>query len=120
MKCQKPVLGLLKKILKRRRDLKLIVSSATVDAEYIRDFFNRGAKKGGGDKTAAAATILSVEGRNYSVDVLYQAGLEKPGFFVKKPQPSGFLFVFLFFWGFLGFFLSICPEERVFRVFQFQ
>jgi len=62
--------GLLKKILKRRRDLKLIVSSATVDAEYIRDFFNRGVKKGG-DK--AAATILSVEGRNYSVDVLYQA-----------------------------------------------
>jgi ATP-dependent RNA helicase DDX35 len=79
---KKPVPGLLKKILKRRRDLKLIISSATVDAEYIRDFFNRGAKKGGGGKTAAeAATILSVEGRNYSVDVLYQAGLEKPGFF---------------------------------------
>jgi ATP-dependent RNA helicase DDX35 len=76
---KKPVLGLLKKILKRRRDLKLIISSATVDAEYIRDFFNRGVKKGGGGggKTAAAATILSVEGRNYSVDVLYQAGLEK-------------------------------------------
>jgi len=72
---KKPVLGLLKKILKRRRDLKLIVSSATVDAEYIRDFFDRGVKKGGG-KTAAA-TILSVEGRNYSVDVLYQAGAGK-------------------------------------------
>ena len=39
------IMGLLKKILKRRRDLKLIVSSATVDAEYIRDFFNRGREK---------------------------------------------------------------------------
>ena len=27
------------KILRKRRDLRLIVSSATVDAEYIRDFF---------------------------------------------------------------------------------
>lgn len=69
------IMGLLKKILKRRRDLKLIISSATVDAEYIRDFFKRGLKKGA--KTAAGgtigdATILSVEGRNYSVDILYQ------------------------------------------------
>ena len=30
------IMGLLKKILKRRRDLKLVISSATVDAEYIR------------------------------------------------------------------------------------
>jgi hypothetical protein len=33
--------------------------------------------------------------------------LEKPGF--KKNQPSGFFWVF---------FLYICPEERVFRVFS--
>ena len=39
------IMGLLKKILKRRRDLKLIISSATVDAEYIRDFFNRGVNR---------------------------------------------------------------------------
>merc|ERR1719264_1614042 len=36
------IMGLLKKILKRRRDLKLIISSATVEAEYLRDFFNSG------------------------------------------------------------------------------
>ena len=65
------IMGLLKKILKRRRDLKLIVSSATVDAEYIRDFFNRGGAKKKGKKTTGDATILSVEGRNYSVDVFY-------------------------------------------------
>ena len=54
------IMGLLKKILKRRRDLKLIVSSATVDAEYIRDFFNRGGAKKKGKKTTGDATILSV------------------------------------------------------------
>ena len=55
------IMGLLKKILKRRRDLKLIISSATVDAEYIRDFFNRGKENSKTD----AATILSVEGERY-------------------------------------------------------
>ena len=54
-------MGLLKKILKRRRDMKLIISSATVDAEYIRDFFNRGKENSKTD----AATIQSVEGERY-------------------------------------------------------
>jgi len=61
------IMGLLKKVIKRRRDLKLVISSATVDAEYIRDFFNRGLEK----KKVSPATILSVEGRTYSVDVHY-------------------------------------------------
>jgi len=60
------IMGLLKKVLKRRRDLKLIISSATVDAEYIRDFFNRGQVK-----KKEIATILSIEGRHYNVDVHY-------------------------------------------------
>ncbi len=58
------LMGLLKKVLKKRRDLRLIVSSATVDAEYIRDFF-------GNDKAA----IISVHGNAYSVDIFY---LEQP------------------------------------------
>lgn len=33
-------LGLLKKILKKRSDLKIIVASATLEAEKFRDFFN--------------------------------------------------------------------------------
>ena len=86
------IMGLLKKIMKRRRDLKIIISSATVDAEYLRDFFNSGRepkvvkeeeKENGESKSAEKdrrkdkeekvlpATILSVEGRNYSVDVFY-------------------------------------------------
>ena len=52
------LMGLLKKILKKRRELRLIVSSATVDAEYIHDFFGQ-------------AGILSVHGNAYSVDVFY-------------------------------------------------
>merc|ERR1719427_2112994 len=83
------IMGLLKKVMKRRRDLRVIVSSATVDAEYLRDFFNSGkeAKEEGEEKEkeketngksekdskvgrkakVVPATILSVEGRNYSV-----------------------------------------------------
>ena len=41
------ILGLLKKVLKKRDDLRLIVCSATVDAEELKLYFDEGAK----DKT---------------------------------------------------------------------
>ena len=59
------IMGLLKKILKKRKDLRLIVSSATVDAEYIKEFFSSDEE---GEKQAA---ILGVEGASYSVDIFY-------------------------------------------------
>ncbi len=66
------IMGLLKKIIRKRRDLKLIISSATVDAEYIRDFFNEtGKSRRKGEMVRDKAAILSVEGTNYSVDVHY-------------------------------------------------
>jgi ATP-dependent RNA helicase DDX35 len=65
------IMGLLKKVMRKRRDLKVIISSATVDAEYIRDFFNYGSDKGGKKEAKDRAAILSVEGTNYSVDVHY-------------------------------------------------
>ena len=71
------LMGLLKKILRKRRDLKLIVSSATVDAEYVRDFFteNRSSSSKKTDENGSTeqpnATILSVQGRSYSVDIHY-------------------------------------------------
>ena len=34
------IMGLIKRVLRKRSDLRVIISSATVDAEYIRDFFN--------------------------------------------------------------------------------
>uniref|UniRef100_A0ABD2VZY6 RNA helicase n=1 Tax=Trichogramma kaykai TaxID=54128 RepID=A0ABD2VZY6_9HYME len=64
------IMGLLKKILKKRRSLRLVVSSATVDAEELRDFFNSRKSSSNEDDLA---TILSVEGRLHPVDVHYLA-----------------------------------------------
>ncbi|KAL5021560.1 hypothetical protein ScPMuIL_000715, partial [Solemya velum] len=57
------VIGLLRKIQKKRTDLRLIVASATLDAEEVRDFFNT--DESGFD----TAVILTVEGRAYPVDI---------------------------------------------------
>jgi ATP-dependent RNA helicase DDX35 len=46
----------------------LIISSATLDAEEFYDFFNSNTSK---DKDKDTATIISLEGRMYPVDVLY-------------------------------------------------
>ncbi|XP_014676096.1 PREDICTED: probable ATP-dependent RNA helicase DHX35 [Priapulus caudatus] len=62
------IVGLLKKILKRRADLRVIVSSATLDAEAVRDFFNQDDSKG---KSEEIATIITIEGRAFPVDVFY-------------------------------------------------
>lgn len=60
------LMGLLKKVMKRRETLKIIISSATIDAELFYDFFNYKTKSG-----KDSAVILSVEGRMYPVDVFY-------------------------------------------------
>ncbi|GAB5587907.1 hypothetical protein Unana1_02807 [Umbelopsis nana] len=62
------LLGVLKKILKKRHDLKLIISSATLDAEEFYDFFNANTSK---DRSKDTASIISLEGRMYPVDILY-------------------------------------------------
>lgn len=61
------VLGLLKKIAKKRKSLKIIISSATMDAELFRDFFNFRTKADPKD----TSTILTVEGRMYENKVFY-------------------------------------------------
>ncbi|CAM9454912.1 unnamed protein product [Chrysoparadoxa australica] len=91
--------GLLKKVMRRRPDLRVIVASATLDAEEFRDFFE--ARRGKGK--SPTATILSVQGRQYPVDVLY---MEEPAAdFVKacaqvvlsihKNEPPGDILVFM-------------------------
>ncbi|KAH8696121.1 ATP-dependent RNA helicase DHX8 [Talaromyces proteolyticus] len=50
--------GLLKKTLKRRPDLKLIVTSATLDAEKFSEYFN-------------GCPIFSIPGRTYPVEIMY-------------------------------------------------
>uniref|UniRef100_A0A3Q3LHW9 RNA helicase n=1 Tax=Labrus bergylta TaxID=56723 RepID=A0A3Q3LHW9_9LABR len=61
-------IGLLKKIQKKRRDLRLIVASATLDAKKFHDFFNLNES---GDPNKDTCGILTVEGRTFPVDVFY-------------------------------------------------
>uniref|UniRef100_A0A8D2N0M5 RNA helicase n=1 Tax=Zonotrichia albicollis TaxID=44394 RepID=A0A8D2N0M5_ZONAL len=61
-------IGLLKKVQKKRGDLRLIVASATLDAEKFRDFFNQNDT---GDPSKDTSVILTVEGRTFPVDIFY-------------------------------------------------
>uniref|UniRef100_A0A672HAF1 Probable ATP-dependent RNA helicase DHX35 n=1 Tax=Salarias fasciatus TaxID=181472 RepID=A0A672HAF1_SALFA len=61
-------IGLLKKIQKKRRDLRLIVASATLDAKKFHDFFNLNETD---DPNKDTCGILTVEGRTFPVDVFY-------------------------------------------------
>ncbi|KAG2488343.1 hypothetical protein HYH03_013033 [Edaphochlamys debaryana] len=71
------LLGLLKKVLRRRPDLRLVISSATLEAAQLRTFFDTatvaGRKQGSGPDRSSA--ILTVEGRTHPVQVHY---LEAP------------------------------------------
>lgn len=53
------LLGWLRRILPKRPDLKLIVSSATIETDRFSEFFG-------------GAPVITVEGRTYPVDVLYE------------------------------------------------
>ena len=53
------LLGYLKQLLPRRPDLKVIITSATIDAERFSKHFNN-------------APVLEVSGRTYPVDILYR------------------------------------------------
>ena len=63
------LLGYLKRLLPQRRDLKLIVTSATIDTERFARHFD-------------GAPVLSVEGRSYPVEVRYRPPGEETG-----PEP---------------------------------
>ena len=60
------LLGLLKKVLLVRSDLRIIVSSATLDAESFRDYFNLSASSSSSlSSTSLEAAILSIRGRSF-------------------------------------------------------
>ncbi|RSH91218.1 hypothetical protein EHS25_009517 [Saitozyma podzolica] len=63
------LLGLVKKIMKRRPELRVIISSATIDAEDFLEYFNSNAD--GTDRSKDDAMIVSLEGRMYPVEVCY-------------------------------------------------
>lgn len=72
------LLGLLKKVMKKRPELRIIISSATLQAEQYLDFFTRSEsdkKPSDGDAAQDVGTIVSLEGRTYPIDVMY---LETP------------------------------------------
>ena len=70
------LLGLLKKILKRRNDLHVVVSSATLQAEdFLRFFIGMPSSDQSNGNATESGRIVSISGRMYPVDVQY---LESP------------------------------------------
>lgn len=57
------LLGMLKRVLRRRRDLKLIITSATIDAERFARHFAT---------VKGPAPIVTVSGRTYPIEILYR------------------------------------------------
>lgn len=68
------LLGLLKKIQRRRPELRLIISSATIEAKSMSAFFQTRRRRGlQGEEPALTMepAILSVEGRGFNVQIHY-------------------------------------------------
>ncbi|KAK6844617.1 ATP-dependent RNA helicase DHX35 [Apiospora arundinis] len=68
------LLGLLKKIMKRRPELRIVISSATLQAEEFLRFFDTQDSEGTssvGNDAKPAGAIISLEGRTYPIDLLY-------------------------------------------------
>jgi ATP-dependent RNA helicase DDX35 len=66
------LLSLLKKVLRKREDLRVVVSSATLEAERFLDFFapDDGEKVHGKSKEEYGK-IIGIEGRTYPVEIQY-------------------------------------------------
>ncbi|MFJ1649649.1 ATP-dependent RNA helicase HrpA [Streptomyces sp. NPDC088258] len=76
------LLGYLAQLLPRRPDLKVVITSATIDPERFARHFGRFAPVGtvGGEGAAErSAPIVEVSGRTYPVDVRYRPLLEEDG-----------------------------------------
>ena len=64
------LLGLLKKVQRQRPDLRVVISSATLQADKIAAFFDTATVKGRADKgVSCSPAIMSVEGRTHPVQV---------------------------------------------------
>lgn len=97
------LLGLLKKIRKRRPELRIIISSATLQAEDFRQFFEDNEQTTAEEERQKSTFIVSIEGRTYPIDILY---LESPAedylertistvFSIHQNEPRGDVLVFL-------------------------
>jgi len=62
------LLGVMKRLIKRRPDFRLIITSATIDPERFAEHFTQKGPQEGGDRPP----IISVSGRGYPVEVRYR------------------------------------------------
>lgn len=70
------LLGILKKVKKKRPELRIVISSATLQAEhFLRFFVGDGHQASGISLGGDMGRIISLQGRMYPVDLLY---LEEP------------------------------------------
>ncbi|XP_066305529.1 probable pre-mRNA-splicing factor ATP-dependent RNA helicase DEAH9 [Miscanthus floridulus] len=101
------LLGLLKKIQRRRPELRLIISSATIEARSMSSFFNIRRKNSllgsSDDLPSPEPAILSVEGKGYTVEIRYveepvsdylQAAVNTV-LLIHEKEPPGDMLVFL-------------------------
>ncbi|KAK4341510.1 hypothetical protein RND71_040011 [Anisodus tanguticus] len=65
------LLGLLKKIQRRRPELRIIISSATIEAKSMAAFFNTRRRREQEQGPTKEPAILSVEGRGFNVEIFY-------------------------------------------------
>ncbi|KAI5298109.1 hypothetical protein KEM55_003801, partial [Ascosphaera atra] len=99
------LLGVLKKIRKRRPDLRIIVSSATLQADEFLRYFSGEEYDAGNEENPGGSVgrIVTIEGRMYPVDCLF---LENPAedyveraiktvFDIHAQEPKGDILVFL-------------------------
>lgn len=85
------ILGLLKRVLEERPEFKIVVSSATINAEIFSEYFDR-------------CPIVNIETPMYPVQILYEppkpgsgpeAGIEKIAQIVGNIEPRGDILIFL-------------------------
>ncbi|XP_065560398.1 probable ATP-dependent RNA helicase DHX35 isoform X2 [Artemia franciscana] len=95
------VLGLLKKIMKQRRDLKLVISSATVDADHLCNYFDLSQEAD--SEAKPTASVISISGILHPVEIHYlkdplpdyiKAAVETV-VEIHKKEPPGDILVFL-------------------------
>ncbi|XP_025202142.1 probable ATP-dependent RNA helicase DHX35 [Melanaphis sacchari] len=69
------LMGLIKKVLKKRPTLRLIILSATLDSTQLKSYFNLNQSN---DPSNDTATVLGIEGRSYPTKIYY----------LKDPTPN--------------------------------
>ncbi|WP_458687895.1 ATP-dependent RNA helicase HrpA [Nocardia tengchongensis] len=73
------LLGYLKQLLPQRPDLKIVITSATIDPELFARHFAKQTDDPGSDENGTPAPIVEVSGRSYPVEVRYRPlSLEVP------------------------------------------